>query len=188
MGIDPEELQKLPPLRGFPAEDLAELVSLGRELTMRSGAVVMEPGTIADHALLLVSGRLSVSVEGDGGRERSVGDVWPGEIVGESAFFPGPPRRMARVRVVQGGTALALPSTFMEDASGSRALLVLQGHLISTLARRIRSTDLAVRKVWQDQLAAEKRAEARTNKQSFSEDTQPLSLSQRLFSIFGVRS
>lgn len=188
MAIDPTELAQLPHLRGFTEDELAELIGMGEERRLAAGHVVYEPGTVADEAMLLVSGRLAVSIEGEGGRERSVGDVWPGEIVGESAFFPGDNLRSARVRVVQGGVGLALPATFMEDARGTRGLSVLQRHLISTLARRVRATDLTIRKVWQDELAAQKRAEERAAKRDeFDEATMPLSLGQRLFSIFGGR-
>lgn len=187
MAIDPAELSQLPNLRGFTEDELAELIALGEERRLTAGHVLYEPGTPADEAMLLVSGRLAVSIEGEGGRERNVGDVWPGEILGESAFFPGETKRTARVRVVQGGLGLALPATFMEDARGTRGLSVLQRHLVSTLARRVRSTDLTIRKVWQDLVEAEKRAAERAKKTEFDEGTMPLSLGQRLFSIFGGR-
>ena len=184
MDMTPDELAELPALRSFTHDDLAELISLSKVVNLKADMVIMEPGTVADTAMLLVSGRLTVSVEGDGGRERGVGDVWPGEIVGESAFFPGITVRTARVRVTAPGKALVLPSTLLEDSRGSRALLVLQTQLMATLARRIRATDVAVRKAWQDQVEAQRRQDERQHAQL----EESLTLGQRLLSIFGVRT
>ena len=173
-------------LRGISDAAVSELSQIAEQVTFRAGEVVFQRGARSDHALLLLSGRLSVSVDGTGGRERNVGDIWPGELVGESVLFEPDARRLAWVRATTASTALVLPPALLEERRDSPAVQALQAHLISLLSRRIRSTDLAIRKSWQAQRKAEPRAQKTTAPQDAA-DAAPLTFTERLRALLGGR-
>ncbi len=171
--------QDLRPFRIIPAAELAELERLGHKLHFGGGQHVFREGEPADHALLLLDGRLSVAVRTAAG-PRSVGDVWPGEVVGETALFNPRSTRNATVTAVVASTCLVVDEPLLGAARGSRALAAAQNHLLSTMAKRIRSTNLSIRRAWQEERAAK----AARDRSPEPEQPHP-SLLQRLVSIFG---
>ncbi len=142
----------LRPFRAIPPDELAELERLAGRVYFELGQPVFQQGDLADHALLLLDGRLSVRVETDQG-PRAVGDVWPGEVVGESGLFLPGTRRNASVLAEVDSVALLIDKDFLDKARGTRALCTAQKHLMNTTARRIRATNLAMRKAWQQHRA-----------------------------------
>lgn len=142
----------LRPFRAIPAQELEEFERMAARVDFDMGQSVFRQGDPADYALLLLDGRLSVTVRTDRG-PRSVGDVWPGEVVGESALFiPGTVRNASVIAEVT-SVALLIDDAFLDKARGTRVLCVAQQHLMATSARRIRATNLAMRKAWQQQRA-----------------------------------
>jgi CRP-like cAMP-binding protein len=168
---------KLRPFRALPAREVAELERMAARVHFELGQVVFSQSDPADHALLLLDGRFSVSVQTDRG-PRAVGDVWPGEIVGESALFLPGATRNATVLAEVNSVALLIDQDFLTKARGTRALCTAQRHLMSTSARRIRATNLAMRKAWQQQ-----RAEASATQEQPSEGRS--GFRQRLSKILG---
>jgi len=142
----------LRPFRALPPRELAELERMASRVHFDLGQPVFTQGDTADYALLLLDGRLSVRVETDRG-PRSVGDVWPGEVVGESGLFLPGSVRNASVLAEVASVALLIDEDFLSKTRGTRALCVAQQHLMTTTARRIRATNLAMRKAWQQQRA-----------------------------------
>lgn len=89
--------QGLRSLRGVPDDERESLERLAERKDYYPGQAVFCEGEPADFALLLLEGRLSVAVETARGR-RIVGDVWPGEVVGETALLGLGSTRNATVR------------------------------------------------------------------------------------------
>lgn len=142
----------LRPFRSLPPDEVTELERLAHKLRFEAGQPVFHQGEPADFALLLLDGRLSVRVATDQG-PRAVGDVWPGEVVGESALFIPGAQRNADVTAEVASVALVIDRDFLKRARGTQALAVAQRHLMATTARRIRATNLAMRKAWQQRRA-----------------------------------
>ncbi len=147
-----QSVDGLRPFRALPPDELAELERMAARVHFELGQPVFRQGEPADHALLLLDGRLSVSVQTDRG-PRAVGDVWPGEVVGESGLFLAGAVRNANVLAEVDSVALLIDQEFLDKARGTRALALAQQHLMATTARRIRATNLAMRKAWQQQRA-----------------------------------
>lgn len=148
----PSTAEGLRPFRSIPPDQLAELERMAARVHFGLGQPVFRQGEPADHALLLLDGRFSVSVDTDRG-PRAVGDVWPGEVVGESGLFLPGSVRNANVLAEVDSVALLIDQDFLDKARGTRALCLAQRHLMATSARRIRATNLAMRKAWQQQRA-----------------------------------
>jgi CRP-like cAMP-binding protein len=175
--VSKKTAEGLRPFKAIPPEEVAELERLASKQHYAPGQRIFEQGDDADHALLLLDGRLSVAVDTDHGPQ-AVGDVWPGEVVGESALFIPGAQRNASVTAQLQSTALLIDRDFLQRARGSRALAVAQRYLMATSARRIRATNLAMRKAWQ-----QRRAEASVTQEAPT--TEGLSFRQRLSKILG---
>jgi CRP-like cAMP-binding protein len=135
--------------RNVPRRALSELCILAPPVQFPIGAVVFEQGMTADVALLLIEGKLSVEVHG-AGQQRSLGQVHPGEIVGEQALFSRGGERSATVRAGQASSCLLLSPEVLEKASTNPAIIAIERQLLATLARRIRGTNQEIQKVWKE--------------------------------------
>lgn len=150
-----EELAALRPLRAVPAAEIEALLALGEERLLAQGEVLIEVDQRPAHAMLLVHGRL-----GAHSGARLVGDIWPGEIVGESALDGAGHPSQVRVVAMAQSTVLVLTPQLLEAAAGTPALAALQVHLVHALSRRIRSSNLAIRRAWQEHQAPARPAAA----------------------------
>jgi CRP-like cAMP-binding protein len=146
--------------RDVPSRAVTELCILAPPVTLKMGVKVFEQGSKADIALLLTSGMLSVQVE-SGGESRMVGQVHPGEIVGEQALFSRGGARSATVRASQDSQALIIDWSLLESASDNPAMIAIERHLLGTMARRIRSTNTAIQKLWKETSKLEAPADTR---------------------------
>lgn len=146
--------QGLRSLREIPQEEREALERVAQRIEYHPGQTVFREGEPADFALLLLEGRMSVVVETARGR-RVVGDVWPGEVVGETALLGLGEKRNATVLAQLPSVGLIVDSSLLERARGTRARAVAQKQLLLTMSRRIRATNGAIRKAWQEQRAAE---------------------------------
>lgn len=187
---DLDSLLALRQFSGVPREELALLEARGAWMRFPAHAVMMQQGEAARSAYLVVQGRLGVSVESAGGGLREVGDVMPGDVVGESALFGTGGQRSATVRTRSEVWALELTPALMADLRGTRLLVAIQRHLMEVMSRRLRSTDLAIRKAWQEQRQAEgarktAASEAPTRGARRATEPEPDGLLSRLSRLFG---
>jgi len=71
--------------------DASSLRTLQKQVAWQrfsAGEVVFKQGDEADCMYIVVNGRLSMSVTDEGGEPRVIGEIGPGEVVGESALSP----------------------------------------------------------------------------------------------------
>lgn len=145
-----DQLSQLYLFRGVDRSALHELVILAPPVRFQRGVEVFAQGAPADVALLLFQGRLLASVcsaEGD----TQVGDIRPGEVVGEQGLFVPGGQRSARVVAAEPSIALVLSPELMDHAARNPAIVALENHLLGTLARRIRRTNQAIQQAWKAQ-------------------------------------
>ena len=144
---DIDALSGLYLFKSVPRQALVELCGLAPPVRFAQGATLFRQGDPADVALLLVEGRLVVSVRVQA-VVRQVGDVRPGEIVGETALFQQQGRRSATVVASEPSVALQISWYLLERARGNPAVVALEQHLLGALVRRIRKTNQAIQSEW----------------------------------------
>lgn len=174
-----EDLARLRPLQGVATDEVAALLPLARGVRFEAGEDLISPGKPNRHAWLILHGRATVTVEADTG-SRTVGDVWPGEIVGEAAFFhPEIPHRV-RVRAAGRCDAIDVSAELLESARGTPALAAMQRYLLTVMARRIRATNTNIQRVWHEQHTAK----PETPDPSTAAADRPPTLGERLAALF----
>ena len=146
-------LDGLPGFRGLPHGALGDLAQLGEARRFEAGTLLFREGDVADRALLLLSGKLAASV-GAGAATRALGEVHPGELVGELALLGAGQRRSADVTVVVTGVGILMGPDTLQRGASSPAVAALERQLLGTLTRRIRRTNLALQGIWKDEDAA----------------------------------
>jgi len=158
-------------------EDLKDLISQCEPSSYAMGALVCQQGEAATHAMLLLDGRLDVSVRAEN-KTRSVGSIHPGEIFGEQGLFHNKGVRSATVLASKPSHCLKLTPKIMKTHSNNKAMVALERHLIATMSRRIRSTNTQIQKAWKE--------ESKPNiTQNVPEKEKSSSLLGRLKSLFG---
>ena len=173
-GLGPA-LARLRGLQGVDGAALAELAAAGEPRRMEGGEALLAHGDVADRAWLLVEGRLLLRWGSDG---RALGDLWPGEVVGEGALF-GVPRPRTGDLVCAGPALLLGFSADALRALGPRpAVAALQRRVLASTARRLQGVDLERRRAGTPPSPAAPPAEPRA--------AEP-SLLQRLMGLLGVR-
>jgi predicted acylesterase/phospholipase RssA/CRP-like cAMP-binding protein len=93
-------------------------------MTLSRGTILFEEGDPGDRAYILVSGRLQASVRDAAGRDRVVGEIARGEVVGEMAIFTGEPRS-ARVRALRDSELVSLDRPAFEQLIAGRPQTLL---------------------------------------------------------------
>jgi CRP-like cAMP-binding protein len=172
---DVDKLLNLYIFKGVPRRSLQELLILAPPVTFPRDSFVFRQGQATDVALLLISGRLAAQVEA-GGEIQQVGDIRPGEIVGEQGLFIPGGKRSANVVALEASSALLLTPEVMDHAATNPAIVKLEQQLLGTIARRIRKTNTAIQQAWKaDQESAHEPAESGPTMRS------------RLASLFGGR-
>jgi CRP-like cAMP-binding protein len=172
-------LQGMSVFRGVPITALRELLSLGYPTEVGVNAHVFLQGDPADSALLLLSGRLIASVV-VGGERRQVGEIRPGELVGEQALFTSDGLRSASVIAVEPSHFLLLDADLLSKASANPAIVALEAHMLATLARRIRRTNQALSAEWKEEAT-----ESTPATPVVAAPPAPVSFRDRLSRLFG---
>ncbi|MBO87473.1 MAG: hypothetical protein CL927_19160, partial [Deltaproteobacteria bacterium] len=122
-----DQLSQLYLFRTVSREALRELLAIAPPTRISAGQTLFTEGAPADVALLLIQGRLVASV-GDGSEARQVGDIRPGEIVGEQGLFVPGGKRSARVMAAERSIALLLTPEVMDHAAQNPAIAALEQH------------------------------------------------------------
>jgi CRP-like cAMP-binding protein len=123
-------LATVPLLEGMPDEELAELARVVRRRALAPGEVLWRQGDDFSAMLLVVEGRVSVSMDLPGGRQVEVTTVGPGDVLGEVPMIDGG-RHSGTASVAEAATLLTL-------SRADFAALVSRRHPTAfTLKRRI---------------------------------------------------
>ena len=109
---------------------LQEIESAAEWVSLPQGGVLFEQGDPGEAAYIVVNGRLQAVVRGVAGAERAVGEVRPGETVGEMAIFTGEPRS-ARVVALRDSDLLKL------DRSAFDRLIATYPQILMALTKLI---------------------------------------------------
>lgn len=107
---------------------LEALSSRLHQVALAPGGLLFRQGETGDAVYFVVSGRLSVVVTRDDGQEVRIGEVGPGESVGEMALVSGEPR-MASVRSIEASRLLRL------SKAGYDLLIARAPQTLATFAR-----------------------------------------------------
>ena len=108
---------------------------------------------------------------------RSVGSIHPGEIFGEQGLFHSKAYEMLRFWPADPVSVSKLTPKLMKTHANNKAMVALEQHLIATMARRIRSTNLQSKRY-----SEESKNNQPTNQ---PKEEQKTSLLGRLKSLFG---
>lgn len=172
-----EKLSRLPMFRSVPADALADLLQRAPAQRHPPGTILFRQGDEADDAVLLVDGLLEVSVR-TAQQTRAVGTIRPGEVAGEQGLFVRGGERNASVVVRQPSLTLRLTPGLLLAGRQNPAVVAVEQHLIATLARRVRSTNLAIQKAWKEEARLRAAAAPPPGAPTFRD---------RLMSLFGMR-
>src|SRR4051794_15184908 len=82
-------LAAIPLLQGVPEKELAELARIVRRRALPAGEVLWREGDDFSSMLLVVDGRVSVTLHLPGDREVEVSNVGRGEVLGEVPLIGG---------------------------------------------------------------------------------------------------
>jgi CRP-like cAMP-binding protein len=135
------------------AQALEELARLAPTVTFHSGEVVFREGEPADRALFVVQGRLRATLkagEGPDAQERPIGEVAPGDVVGEAAIFLTAGRRSATITALEPTICLELSRELFRTSAHNPALIALEVHLLHLVAQRIVDTDALLVRTWRE--------------------------------------
>ncbi len=170
-------LGRLPAFSGVPGDHLRRFVLAGTPVRLQPGQVLVRQDDPIPRggglAWLVVEGVLQATVRG-GGDDRPVGAVRPGEVAGELGLFADGGRRSATLTAEGPALCLRFDAGLLEALPHNRAVLVLERHLMGSLARRIRKTNLAIQKAWREASAGDS-----------PETPAPTGFFQRLAALFG---
>ena len=100
-------LATVPLFEGVPEAELTELARVMRRRELPAGELLWREGDLATAMVLIVAGRVSVSLHLPGERTFEVASLGPGETLGEIPLFDGG-RHSATARVSEPATLLSL--------------------------------------------------------------------------------
>jgi CRP-like cAMP-binding protein len=175
-----KQLQNLHLFRNVSQKDLSKLTQMCQILEFRPRQIIFAQNAPADHAMILVSGKLDVCIL-TGHGERHLGTILPGEIFGEQGLFHSGGTRSAMVRGNKDSICLLVTPELMRETWNNEAIVALEQFLIATMARRIRNTNLEIQKIWKSEDNESKNGEHKANEQS----DESGGLLGRLKSLFG---
>ncbi len=144
MPVAIEMLSVVPPPEKLSEEEAQLVASSWMELRLRHGEQVWREGAPAPELALLLSGKLSVSVEGE-----QIGTVRKGDLFGETSVFAPQAQRSATLTASEPSLALLISTYDLtrlrhEIPSFYDRLLDLA---LQVTAKRIRATDLRIAKL-----------------------------------------
>ena len=179
------ELSKLHMFKRVPKGDLKRFIELSKPINYGIGDCICRQGEQATNAMLLVSGRLEVSIQTDS-TVKHIGVIHPGEIFGEQGLFHSKGKRNATVLANRPSQCLTLTPDVMRLSHDNKAIGALERHLIATMARRIRSTNKAIQVVWKDAEQEEMRQKSNSQEtKKTDQEDKGGSILNKLRNLFG---
>lgn len=132
----------MPPAREFLAllseGDRLELEAIARQRSAERGDVLMARGDSADCVIVLVAGRVKVSVSTSAGREAVLAFRGPGALLGDQALVDEAPRSAA-VTAVEPVEMLTVPASSFRGYLGTRPHVAVA--MLAMLSARLRESD-----------------------------------------------
>ena len=162
-------LSQMHMFRNVSSSDLIKFIDLCESKYFPTGAFVCRQGASATNALILVQGKLEVSVRSDSDIKH-IGEIHSGEIFGEQGLFHSSSTRSANVMANQDSICLILTPKVMRTSAKNPAIVALEKHLIATMARRIRATNLTIQMAWKE---AQREEERHQKKMQMQKDEKP---------------
>lgn len=178
------QLEKIHLFRNVDRNDVIRLVKMCEIRHFMPRNVIYPQGAPAENAMILVSGKLDVNIV-TGSTERHLGDIHPGEIFGEQGLFHSGGVRSAQVVANKESVCLLITPELMRDTWNNQAIVALEQYLIATMARRIRTTNLEIQKIWKSEEKKEETPEKTTNTVVETPTENSGGLLGRLRSLFG---
>ena len=134
-------LGRAPLLRRLPEEALAQLAGSARLRAMRRGETLFRRGDPGTGLLLVVRGRIRISVPSSEGRDGVLNLVRAGEVVGEIALLDGHPRTADAIADTDGEVMLLERRDLLHLIEENGALAL---GLMEVLCERLRQTSAQV--------------------------------------------
>ena len=144
-----EELSNMHLFRNSSPTDIRAVLEHCTAEMYRSGDVICQQGAVAENAMVLVRGTLEVFIKTQNST-RMVGVIHPGEIFGERGLLQLNGIRNATVKATTDSLCLGLTSKTARKVSGNPVMVALNHQLLISMARRIRSTNVAMQKLWKE--------------------------------------
>ena len=122
-------------------DQLGHIAAAGTPQSLQRGVVLFQEGDEPGEFYLVLSGRVAIAQESDGGRESLLAVLGPGELFGEMGFLDGY-NRSAQARALEESEVLVVPYAELR--------LLYENHptalwsAVRLLARRLRATDRAL--------------------------------------------
>jgi len=134
-------LRKTSLLRSVPAEDLKALADASRLRSFRRGQIVFTTSDPGDTVIVVVSGRVKVTVRSADGGELTLAIILPGGLLGELGVVDGGPRS-ADAETVEESQLLLIPRDAIRDicARVPAAAQALTNSIAATLRRLTEAT------------------------------------------------
>ncbi|MDO9711271.1 Crp/Fnr family transcriptional regulator [Paracraurococcus lichenis] len=149
-GPEDERLSRFPMLREVDAVLLAEAARHARWRRVQPGEAVIDYEDSSDDVFLIISGTVRVAVHSASGQEVILGELGPGETIGEMSAIDGA-NRSANVTAVHNSLLCCLPRTAFLDlvlkapSAGLQLLRLLTQRLRLLDARNVEMAVLPVR-------------------------------------------
>jgi predicted RND superfamily exporter protein len=111
--IGDEVVERSPLFRGLKASEVKRVAVLGTVDKFRAGDYILRQGEEGDHLIVLLSGAARIEAsDAASARTREIGQVRPGDVIGEVAFFTNA-RRTASIIATADGESLHIDAPRM---------------------------------------------------------------------------
>ena len=121
----------------FDDAAIAELDRVAQLRRWNAGEVMFQRGDAGDHVVAVIDGRVKLSLITQGGRELTLRQAGPGEILGEMALLDGEPRSADATAAIATTGRVILKDDFTRLLA---SFSELRTGLIAYLSRRLRET------------------------------------------------
>jgi predicted acylesterase/phospholipase RssA len=111
---EPFQIQAHPPFDDLPKEVLDKISAAAEEYILPAGSTLVKQGDLLKDVYLLTRGRLRVTQSLDGSKPSVLGEVTPGELIGEIAILTNRPRS-ATVQALRECSVVRLPGTIFQE-------------------------------------------------------------------------
>jgi CRP/FNR family cyclic AMP-dependent transcriptional regulator len=128
-------LAEVPLFAGLTADELVVLTRQARVRAYRKNTLLMEKGDDASSLYVILSGRVKVFSADDSGKEITLNELGPRDLVGELALIDNS-KRTASVMTAENSRCLVLPKSSFLEFVRARPEVALR--LLTVLAERVR--------------------------------------------------